>query len=242
MDENFIVTKANVLINSRYELSVNEQRLILVLASLVQPEDKDFKSYEITVEEFTNLLGIRGENTYSRLKNITRDLMTKVIEIEDENRLVQLSWLSSCSYEYRSGKVELEFSKYLKPYMLQLKEYFTTYKLSNILNMQTKYGIRLYEIMKSHAYKKSCILTIDEMRFMLKAEHYTMWGNFNQRVLDPAKNEINKYTDLFISYEPIKEGRKYTKVEFTIKSAAAMEAQLYRTFEDDSDLKYYEKK
>ena len=40
MHENFLVTKSNdFIMKSAYDLSLEEQRLILVLASMVQPED-----------------------------------------------------------------------------------------------------------------------------------------------------------------------------------------------------------
>jgi len=245
MDNNYLVTKANLLINSRYDLSVNEQRLILMLASLVQPTDEDFKEYDIRVEDFIKLLDLEGKNSYTALPKITKELMSKVLEIKTNEFILQMNWLSSCKYMIGTGRVIMKFSPDLKPYLLQLKEYFTTYKLENILKMRSKYSIRLYEILKSHAFKKRCTLTIDELRFMLKAESYTINYNFRTRILDPAIAEINQYTDLFVTDNPIKEGKKYTKIEFTIESSAAMEAKLYRSYDqqaDDSDLKYYEKK
>ncbi|MCB2362164.1 replication initiation protein [Clostridium estertheticum] len=46
MDKNYIVTKSNSLINCNYDLSVQEQKIILTLASMVQPQDTEFKEYD----------------------------------------------------------------------------------------------------------------------------------------------------------------------------------------------------
>ena len=52
MNENYLVTKANTLITSNYDLSLEEQRIILTLASTVQPEDEDFKPYKFKISDF----------------------------------------------------------------------------------------------------------------------------------------------------------------------------------------------
>ena len=57
MDKNFVVTKSNYFIkNSSYDLSIEEQRIILTLASMVQPEDQDFKLYQIKISDSKDLL------------------------------------------------------------------------------------------------------------------------------------------------------------------------------------------
>ena len=53
MHENFLVTKSNdFIMKSAYDLSLEEQRLILVLASMDQPEDKEYKEYTLKNKEF----------------------------------------------------------------------------------------------------------------------------------------------------------------------------------------------
>ncbi|OOB76386.1 hypothetical protein AXF41_12460 [Clostridium haemolyticum] len=66
--------------------------------------------------------------------------MKKVFEIKEDNRLIQLAWLSSVIYEKGSGEVILKFSPDLKPYMLKLNKLYTSYRLANILSMKSKYS------------------------------------------------------------------------------------------------------
>ncbi len=61
MDENNLVTKSNALITASYDLSLEEQRIVITLASLVQPEDEEFKSYRFSIKEFIELLGIKDK-------------------------------------------------------------------------------------------------------------------------------------------------------------------------------------
>ena len=218
MNENYLVTKANTLITSNYDLSLEEQRIILTLASTVQPEDEDFKPYKFKISDFMELLGVEDKSKYSVIPKVTKELMKKVFEIENGNKLTQISWLSSAEYERGYGIVELEFSPKLKPFMLGLKEFYTSYKLKNILSLKGKYSIRMYEILKSNEFKKIAEITVDELRKILKADKgsYLVYQNFKNRIIFQAQKELKEKTDIRFEFEEIKTGRKVTSLKFYI--------------------------
>ena len=57
------VVKANDLIQrARYNLTVNQQKLIAYVISLIKPTDKELMMYEISVADFCELCGI--DKTY----------------------------------------------------------------------------------------------------------------------------------------------------------------------------------
>ena len=59
MEKNYLVTKSNYFImNSSYDLSLEEQKIILTLASMVQPNDEEFKPYIFKISDFMELLGV----------------------------------------------------------------------------------------------------------------------------------------------------------------------------------------
>ena len=128
MEKNYIVTKANNLIKASYSLTLQEQKLILSLASMVSPNDADFKEYTLEIKKFMQILEIETQTKYSEIPKITKELMKKVFEIREGKEILQLSWLSSVKYKTGEGKVILKFDSSLKPYMLQLKELYTSYK------------------------------------------------------------------------------------------------------------------
>ncbi len=218
MDKNYIVTKSNNLINCNYNLSLQEQKIILTLASMVQPQDDNFKPYVFKIKDFMKLLGIDNKAKYTEIPKITKELMQKVFEIKKGNKVTQLAWLSSAEYEKGTGMVELEFSPKLKPYMLGLKEFYTSYKLGNVLSLKSKYSIRLYEILKSNAYRKCIEIEIEELKNMVgsKEKAYNIYNNFKNRILTKAQNELAEKTDINFRYEEIKTGRKVTSIKFYI--------------------------
>lgn len=221
MEKKYIVTKSNKLINSSYDLSLQEQKIILTLASMVQPTDTEFKEYEFKIKDFMELLDVKTKSKYTEIPKITKELMKKVFEIREGNDIIQMAFLSSAVYKTGQGIIKLEFSPKLKPYLLQLKELYTSYKLDNILSLKSKYSIRFYEILKSNLFKKVVEIELEELKNMVgaKEKSYSVYQNFKNKVVNVAIKEINLKTDLYINpdFEEIKTGRKVTSIKFNIK-------------------------
>lgn len=227
MKKDYLVSKSNKLISSRYDLSLQEQRIILTLVSLINPtEHTEFFKYDLKISEFCELIGVENTN-HTYIAKITKQLMTRVIEIEDNEELLQVHWISSCKYHKQQGYVEIELHKELAPYLLHLKKQFTSYYLSNVLQMKSKYSIRMYELFKSNQFKRVCSFNVDELRSILKCESYSVYANFKNRVIEQALKEINSQTDVFATYTEIKQGRKIVALEFKIESSSKLESELY---------------
>ena len=232
MHENFLVTKSNdFIMKSAYDLSLEEQRLILVLASMVQPEDKEFKEYTLKIKDFMELIGVRDKNKYSKLPEITKNLMQKVFEMEkidlknNKKILVQLAWISGVIHSQNleevnqgTGEITLMFNPLLKDYLLELNGFYTQYKLCNVLSMKSKYSPRIYELLKSNEYqKKGFVIEIKELRRMFKAEEiYPLYADFKKYVILQAQKELEQFSDIRFEFEEIKKVRKVDSIKFFI--------------------------
>jgi len=227
MDKDYLVTKSNYFImNSNYDLSLEEQKVILTLASMVQPTDEQFKPYKFKISDFIKLLGIETQTKYTEIPKITKELMKKVFEINEGDTLIQTAWLSSAIYKKGTGSVELTFSPYLKPYMLKLNSMFTQYKLANILSMKSKYSPRIYEILKCNEFKKQGYIEIemDDLRKLLNADViYPLYADFKRKIIIQTQKELKKISDISFDFEEIKTGRKVTSLKFYIHSNKSKE-------------------
>lgn len=231
MEDKYLVTQSNNLIEARHKkpLTAREQKIVLTMVSMIQPSDEDFKDYRISVKNFSEMLGLKGSVKYTQMKEIAENLMTKTIEIPKENGgWILANWISSAEYKEGEGVIDLSFSPKLKPYMLQLKNQFTSYRLSNILNLNSTYSIRLYELMKKWQHLGKCGCSVEDLRgkFGVSEGIYPRYANFKARVLITAVKEVNEKTDIYIGFNEIKKGRSVERIEFTIQHALEKEIKL----------------
>ncbi|WP_419884280.1 replication initiation protein (plasmid) [Peribacillus sp. B-H-3] len=218
---NHLVTKSNMLIEANYKLGVVEQKIILCLASHITPADSDFKTYTLPIQEFSDLLSLKGTPKYTELKQITKDLMKKVFEVRIKKKVIQVSWLSYVAYNETEGTVDIRFDPFLRPYLLQLKREFTSYKLENVVKLKSSYAIRIYELLKQYERLKERSFYLEDLRKMLGAKDiYPAYGNFKQRVLVPAQKELKAKTDISFEIEEIRTGRRVDKIKFFITSGS----------------------
>lgn len=215
------VTKSNDLIESTYKLSLQEQRILLIMASKVQPHDETLKTYRFRAKDFIEIIGNKkGTGFYSYLKEIVNGLQTKVLTIKKDGKQRNYNWVITSIYEDNEGYITLQFHPNLKDFFLELKEKFTTYQLENVVRLNSVYSIRVYELLKQYERLKKRELTIQNLRDLLGIEKdkYKQYGHFKNKVLLVAQNEINKKTDIRFEFNEIKTSRKVTSIEFVISS------------------------
>jgi len=219
-DRGYLVIKRNDLIQkSRHRMDLQEQKVILFLISKVKPHDKNFTEQVFSISEFCEVCGLDNKSggNYSCIKKTLQSIRDRSIWITlDDGSETTLAWINRVHIEKHSGIVQLKLDEMLKPYLLELQENFTQYELLNILTMQSQYSIRLYELLKSYEYRKIISFEIDELKHMLFAENYQLHNDFKKRVIDIAIREINALTDISVTYEFIKVGRKFSQISFTI--------------------------
>ncbi|WP_052714303.1 replication initiation protein [Paenibacillus dauci] len=216
MRKNSLVTKSNNLIETPLNLGVVELRIIFVLISTISPNDEEFKPYRFKISDFAKLIGVKNKNVYQQIKDYTYSLMSQPFYVHDN---LQVTWLASAEYFPGEGMIEVEFSPKLKPYLLQLKEKFTTYRLQDIIKLKSAYAMRIYELLKQYERIGTRTFTIQRLKELLGVEdQYPVYSDFKKRVIVKAQEEINKHTDIKIDYTEIKSGRKVSEVKFTITS------------------------
>ena len=226
------VIKSNDLIQkSRFDLSLQEQKIILYLISQITPYDEEFKLYEFSIIDFCKICGIdhTSGGNYADLKRAIKEISDKSIWIQiDEDQETLLRWIEKPYLNKRSGTIRIRLDEDMKPYLLQLKKNFTSYELIFTLRFRSKYSTRLFELISSIHYKTletySRQYTIEELRRLMGAENYKTWQSFKERALIPAVNEINRYSDKNLSYDVIKRGRSVIGVELIVSSKDSFEA------------------
>ena len=244
-NRNYTVVKSNTLVlNSRFQYSVNQQKMICYISSKVKPTSKqegDYQlEYEFQIMDYVHLMGIeKNGDVYNEIKKTLQDLRNRSCWIYDEKTgdEVLVSWLAKVRTNKKSGLVKYKLDEDLVQYLFSLQERYLSYGLINILNFKSKYSIRIYELLKAHYDLKRSFLgkkkyetpliewifDLDELKHLLMLDtetekhKYTNFKDFRKKVIEVAQREINTLSDMKFDFEPITKGRKTVKIKFLIQ-------------------------
>lgn len=245
--DSYVVKSNDLIQKSRFKLSLQQQKVVLYLCSMIKPEDEDFRKYTIPIREFCQMCSIDGVGgrQYKAIETTLEQLRQKSYIIRlNKNLSTSVSWVSKwyldTSANVRSVIIQLDPD--MKPYLLRLKSNYTKYEYAYTLRMTHKATPRLYELLKSYHYDKlkpyDKSFDVDELRAILDAtdkDSYKQFRYFRYVVLEPAIKEINEQTDISVSLTTRKQGRTVVEVTFHIESKPGVEAldavgQTYQAF------------
>lgn len=223
-ERSYLVVKDNDLIQkARFNLTVTQQKIIAYIISKIKQDDKEFKYYTISIIDFCYLCGIDKEHFYTEIKEIIDDLDKKSFWVETDDMIFKFRWFSEVKIIKGSGQVKILLNSEIKKYLLELSKNYTSYELVYILAMKRKYSLRLYEWYKSYSYQKKKEISLEDLKHILMAESYNTYRDFRRRILEPAIEEINYYTDLEVKYSKITRGRKVVGLIFYIRFKEPLE-------------------
>jgi plasmid replication initiation protein len=209
------------VIESRYSLGETEQKLLLVLISMIQAETATVKNhfYRVSIQKFAQLLGKGESDSLCKEVIYTAKKLKKacVKAILPNGDTVRISWIVGFKYPKNKGWIEFEISSMLESELLHIKDQFTQYYLTNISKLKGGYTMRIYELVRQYVNSnlRSREISLEELRVVLRLRGaYIQPSNLFRRIIQPAHKEINTKTDISFSFRPIKESRKIIAAEF----------------------------
>ena len=237
MSKKELVVKSNQVVEASYRLSVTEQRVLLSAIAKIpkQVEVSDDVIYTVNVQDL-NKIGIHEKASYRELKLAVDRLYERSINFIDGSTS-KIRWVQRIDFNDSKSEIAIRFSKDILPYISNVKENFTQYLLSDVATMRSAYSFRLYELLAQYKKISKRLIAIDELRIMLDVgKRYKTTGNLIAWVIQPSIDEINEVTNLTVTVEPKKTGRKYTHLEFIIKVKDKATAQASQRDEKTGDL------
>jgi plasmid replication initiation protein len=221
MNKNLIVKEPEELVLMKGDFSESALKLS---AYLIASLKKDEVNYKIKVKDYLEKFDKKIGN-YDYLHNVAKELTKKQFEIEDRFNKTFEIYNFVASAKYKDSVLEIEFSRKLLVYLLEIKEKYLKYNIKNIMSLNSKYSIRLYKILKDKLeqetrYNKKAVLEIfiDDLRELLSIPKSYKFGNIKEQILEKTKQEFMEFTDIIFEYEGIKTGRKMTHLKFYIYS------------------------
>ncbi|OTG86892.1 replication initiation protein RepM [Acinetobacter sp. ANC 3832] len=248
-NNNKLVVKDNALIDASFNLSLIEQRIMLL--AIVEARECESLSpdtpIEISVSDYIHQFKVDSNNAYNLIKDSARTLKRREFSYLDRYKgkeaLTTANWVNKVTYVDTSGLIVLYLSNEVISLISRLSEQFTKYYLEQVSDFKSKYSIRLYElVIKWLSVGKTDKYNLNDLRSKLglDVQEYSTMSNFKSNVLDKAVAEINKHTNIHLNYEQFKKGRIITDIQFLIKSKPLASRQraikkVEKTFHEMSD-------
>ena len=229
--ESELVVKDNALINASYSLSLVEQRLILLATVAIRNNVHkmdlnclDKKPIRISASDYINTFHVDPSVAYKSLKEACKTLFARQFSYQEnvEGRIANMTsrWVQKIGYIDNSATVVFTFADDVIPLITELQRHFTSYEIKQTSHLTSGYAVRLYELLIAwRSAGKTPQIKLEDFRAkmgVLKHEYQRM-GQFKEKVLHIALEQINKHTDIKATYEQHKEGRSIVAFSFKFK-------------------------
>lgn len=270
MEDNQLITKSNALIQGTINnMTVKEVKLMAVLLAEYKKyydTDNTLTQTILNRREFLNYLDVSVDSgrNYEILNNVLENFQQQayckwVNQDKKTNNITP--YFKNIEYntqeEQSNNNIVFTWNEYITPMVVGLDANFTKIFKRNILSLQSKKAITLYELLKSYAGRTfPPTITIEELKEKLdmKSPSYNVFKDFYKRgIADPIK-EINENTDIFVSViknKDNKDKRKVVSITFKIKDKSEkkiwwdeypnikLTEEEYRTVTSWSNCKFY---
>lgn len=224
-----LVKKSNDLIEARYKFDIWETRVFTSVLTQIERIDEDFKVYRLYLRDIIKEFDINNGNAYDLLRQAADSLMNKKFYLDYEGDgaerkkvyhiIRNVDYMTKIIDEKKRSLneyIDVSIDPDMKPLLIQLKEQFTTYDMRNIIRFKSGYSVRIYELLKQYESIGHRTVDVDYLKSAFEInDEYPLFGNFYQKIIEPAYAAINEHTDLSITeIDKIKNGKKVVALKF----------------------------
>jgi plasmid replication initiation protein len=221
-----IVVKQNDLIDNFIFNATELELQILNYAVAVTNPTWNNKNlvYRIEIPELVVTFKTKANNMHEQYRKALNRLMKREISFYDEygiftteNIVIQYKQdLNDNSY------LIFKFNEYISTRISKLKGLFTKYDIKHIADFKSRYAFLLYEYFKmklqlqtqeNTEYKKEFLIAEFKEKLDI-SDKYQIFAKLELGVLKPAKENINKYSDIHIEYKVKRKARTPIAIVF----------------------------
>ena len=256
------VVEHNSLITSIAKMDKTPLKMFELAVSCINTEEppKDNAVY-LSKEELFSFFKVSDNDKHSRFKQAVAKMQEQAFfEIKEEKnkgfkfrRILPIPTVEWTDYD---DKVMIRFNQDIMPYLIELKQNFTKYALSEIMELNSKYSIILYKWLSMNynqyehysnkggrraeqveSYRNPSI-SVKELRTITDTvNEYKETYHFFRYIVENSLKEINAHTSFNVSYEKVKKGRSIDSIVFHIEKKRKADDNSYKledkTYQED---------
>lgn len=230
-----LVVKTQRLSESIQRLSLGEIRVLQLAIVGARETGRGLSASTplvLRATDYAEAFDVTRQTAYELMVNAEQKLFGRYFTIIDPkyNLPRKSHWIQDVLYLKDQGSIQITFTRTVVEEITRIdgaQEFFTKYTLENTVNLTSSYAMRLYELLikwRDFQGSTTSLYPLETLRGQLGLveDEYQRTTNFRARVLDVAVSQINDHTDLKVSYEQEKKGRRVSGFRFKVKPKPAM--------------------
>lgn len=212
----------------------------------------------LSKQELFTFFDVSDSNKHTRFKDaiekMQKQAFFEIKEVKDKGfKYKSIVPIPMIEWNDYNDEVKIAFSEYIMPYLIELRNNFTQYAISDIMGLNSKYSIILYKwlCMSYNQYEhynakggrrneqledyRNPSISVKELRQLTDTRsEYGRFFNFEKWVLKNPIEEINKHTHFTVTYDKIKKGRSIDSIKFHIEKKPVAKNEFYKQEQQDS--------
>jgi plasmid replication initiation protein len=221
------LVQSYVFTTAKYDFTAYEKRIMYRLVELSQAllEGHTLQGFSIQQTLLDDLKEVTmplsaflkddDDDNYSEVKKALKSLRQKTIEYEDEKMWKVIGIIELPKF-FKKGYVRFAIHPEIYQAILSFAKGWRKIELKVAMSLNSRHAMTLYELMSRQ--KTPLTYKIEDLKSMFKVEGmYAQPADFIKRVIEPAKQELNKKSPYSFTYTKGKEGKKVVKLTFTPK-------------------------
>lgn len=214
--KNAVITHHNYINESKFE-NFTELELNLFIVILYKMRKEKENEVVFNSDEIKGLTSSKNRG-YKTFTAIIEGLQDRTIYLKTSKGYDRIKPFPTLSFNIENKEVKVEINKNIVPLIKELNQQFTQYSLREFLSLNSKYGKRIYQMLKQYENIGGRTIKLSDLREYLDCTNksYDKMSNLDKKVLSKAKDDINANTSMKIDYKKNKLGRSIKSIEFSI--------------------------
>jgi plasmid replication initiation protein len=222
-----LIVTSNEIIHAKYHFSLWQKRVFMYFVSKIEKDATEFGMQKVQIADLVRFFETEQNGTVTDIiEKIPKQLYETSIQVpyrdeEGNERFGEIRLVTKYTKPQDKSEgnayIELKFNEDLKPHLLDLKKQFSKYELRHIVHLQSAHAIRIYEILKSHQFKRQIELDVDYLKSILEVDtKYKLYADFKRKIIEKSQEDLLKNCDIAFTFQEVKAGKKVIALKFSI--------------------------
>ena len=186
-------------------------KMLFYIAKQQQKESGEITQFTLSADDFAKYCSLDHRTIKDNIKAMQRTSVTFVEHDSKGRKKLEehIVLIPRAKYDYTAKTIEITMFKKILDLIVEVEERFTTIDVKNVMELESKYSIRMTMILEQifgfegnpehWDVKQQKTFSLDDLNDMFGTK-YKRFADFERKVLEPTKAEMDDKSEISFSY------------------------------------------